>query len=119
MRIVSDTGVCAYAELAEMIAAAAIPSADLIRWLMKLFYLMELKVFNQAKARGASVNRTTIRCRRAANTTLLHLVRNADEIFHTFTLRCSIIASIGAPCGINACDRKRCITSRTRKMRRV
>ena len=53
MRIVSEAGVCAPTVVAEMIAAAeAIPSADLIRWLMKLFYLMESKVFNQAKARG-------------------------------------------------------------------
>ena len=71
MRIVSAAGVCAFAEFNEMIAAAAaIPSADLIRWLMKLFCLMELKEFNQAKVRGASVNRTTIRCRRAVNATL-------------------------------------------------
>src|SRR3954467_15133941 len=99
MRIVSAAGVCAFAEFAEMIAAAAaIPSADLIRWLMKLFCLMGLKKFNQAKARAASVNRTTIRCQRAVNTTLLHRVRIADEKFQTFTSHCSIAASITTSC---------------------
>jgi hypothetical protein len=46
---------------------------------------MELKEFNQAKARKTSVNRITIRCRRAASTTLLCRAGIADEKFlHVF-----------------------------------
>jgi hypothetical protein len=86
---------------------------------MKLFCLMELKKFNQAKARAASVNRTTIRCQRAVNATLLHRVRIADEKFQAFTIRCSIAASITTSCRENACDRKMCIALHTRKMHRV
>src|SRR6478672_2587658 len=120
MRIVSEAGVCALTVVAEMIAAAAaIPSADLIRWLMKMFCLMELKEFSQAKARGASVNRTTIRCRHAVNATLLHRVRIADEKFQMFTIYCSIVASITTSCRVNACDRQMCIALHMRKMRRV
>jgi len=41
MRIASEGGVCALTAVAEAIAAtAAIANADLIRWLMKLFFLM-------------------------------------------------------------------------------
>jgi hypothetical protein len=83
------------------------------------FCLMEMKEFNQAKARAASVNRTTLRCRRAVNTTLLRRVRIADEKFQPFTVHCSIAASITASCGANACDRKMCIAPHIRKMRRV
>src|SRR4051812_21493813 len=120
MRIVSEAGVCAFTVVAETIAAAAaIPSADLIRWLMKLFFLMELKEFNQAKVRAASVNRTEIPYQRAVNATLLHRVRIADEKLQTFTIHCSIAASITTSCRVNACDRKMCIVSHIRKMRRV
>jgi hypothetical protein len=53
------------------------------------------------------------------NAILLRRVRIADKKFQAFTIRCSIIASIGTAAGINACDRKRCIAPHTRKMRRV
>jgi hypothetical protein len=46
MRIVSEAGVCAYAEFAEIIAtAAAIASADLIRWFREMFCLMGMNGF--------------------------------------------------------------------------
>jgi hypothetical protein len=57
---------------------------------MKLFCPMEMKEFDQAKARTASVNRTAIRCRRTPDRTLLHLVRNADEKFQAFSIHCRL-----------------------------
>jgi hypothetical protein len=53
---------------------------------MKLFCLMEMKDFNQAKVRAASVNRTAIRCQHAANAILLRQARIADEKFQVFTI---------------------------------
>jgi hypothetical protein len=120
MRIVSEAGVCACAEFTAMIAViAAIPSADLIRWFMEMFCLMRMNGFDQAKSRPASVNRTTIRCRHAVSTSLLHSPLITDEKFHAFTIHCPIAISITTSCGETACDRKMCAASRIRKMRRA
>jgi hypothetical protein len=94
MRTVSEAGVWAIAELAEMIAVAATMLSDLIRWLMNLFCLMKLRAFNQAKMHGASVNRTTIRCQRAANATVLRRAWIADEKFQAFAIHRPIVVSI-------------------------
>jgi hypothetical protein len=86
---------------------------------MKLFCLMEMKDYNQAKARGASVNRTTIRYQRGVNAILLHRGWIADDKFQAFTIDCSVAVSITTSCRVNACDRKMCIAPYPRKMHRV
>ena len=80
MRIVSEGGICAFTAVDETNAvAAAETSADLIRWLMNLFFLMELKAFHQARARAASVNRIGIRYQHSLNATFLRRVRMVDK----------------------------------------
>jgi hypothetical protein len=97
---------------------AATASADLIRWFMKLLFLMELKAFDQARARAASVNRTRIRCRHAMNTTVLRQGQMADEKSQVFAIHHTIAASITTLRSLSGCDRKMCIPRNHRKMRR-
>jgi hypothetical protein len=85
---------------------------------MKLLFLMELKAFDQARARAASVNRTRIRCRRAMNTTVLRQGQMADEKFRVLAIHRSTVGFITTPCSLNACDQKLCIARNQRKMRR-
>jgi hypothetical protein len=85
---------------------------------LKWFFLIELKVFDQARVLADSVNRTGIRCQRALNATLLHRVQIADEKSLAFSIYYSMLASITTACGQDACDWKICIALNPRKMLR-
>jgi hypothetical protein len=71
---------------------------------MKLLFLMELMAFDQATARAASVNRTTIRYQRALNATLLRRGRMVDGKSPVLAVHHSIVTSITTSCRSNAGD---------------